>query len=148
MIEYPQRAALTIGKTGCYKLCIDFLAEEINRNQVDILATWTIGRRAGAVANDGTILDAGKLLSVLTGTGWECIKAGPGHPLPLYYQCEPGEREILRFERPQELGDTASTDRAHFVVGDGKGRLYWDPYGDSHTVKAGKIVSKRIFRRL
>lgn len=147
MIEWPQKAALQIGKTGCYKLSIDFLAGEINRGEVDVLATWAIGRRAGCLGEDATVLDAGKLLTVLTGVGWECIKAGPGHPLPLEYQCKLGEREILRYERPEELGDNGSTDRAHFVVGDGKGRIYWDPYGDSHTVKVGKVVSKRIFRR-
>jgi hypothetical protein len=107
-----------------------------------------MGRRVSIIAEDATVNDAGQLLSVLTSQGWTCHKAGPGHELPLDYVCKPGEREILRYERPAELGDTASTDRAHFVTGDGKGVLIWDPYGDSRTVKVGKVVSKRIFRRV
>jgi hypothetical protein len=58
------------------------------------------------------------------------------------YVATKGEHEILYFERE----DTLQT-WGHFVVGDGLGVVCYDPYGDSMTVKKGKLTSKRIFRR-
>jgi len=52
-------------------------------------------------------------------------------------KCKAGEVEILYFEAPGDL--------QHFVVGDGSGNVVWDPYGESKTVRTGKLVSKRIF---
>lgn len=51
--------------------------------------------------------------------------------------CKDGEVEVLFF--------TAGT-LQHFVVGDGKGNVKWDPYGDSKTVREGSLKSKRIFK--
>ena len=59
------------------------------------------------------------------------------------YEPKHGEREILRFERK-----TAAGVLGHFVVGDGHGAVEWDPLGESRTVAEGKLVSKRIVRRL
>jgi hypothetical protein len=57
------------------------------------------------------------------------------------YILQPDEREILRYERK-----TTGTTFSHFVVGNGQGRVEWDPLGDSLTVKNGSLVSKRIVR--
>ena len=54
------------------------------------------------------------------------------------YECKDDEVEILRFE----LGN-----QSHFVVGDGNGRVTYDPMGVSKTVAEGRLVSKRIFRK-
>lgn len=145
MIDRPQRAASAIGKTGCYFLSICYLSGDRDINPLDAYAK-ALGE--GILAEDCTVLDAGKLLSRLSGMRWTCLKAGAGHELSLDYQLKAGEREILRYERPPLPGDTASTDRAHFVVGDGQCRIAWDPYGDSLTVKNGHLASRRIFRQI
>jgi len=150
MIEHPQRAALAIGKTGCYFLSILRLAEEttLGHARSDPLVEYESALQAGLISEDCTVLDAGKLLSHVSGVQWTCFKVGPGHSLPVEYQCKVGELEVLRYERPIEKTDMSSTDRAHFVVGDGLGNLVWDPWGTSHTVTVGSVVSKRIFRRV
>jgi hypothetical protein len=149
MIDRPQRASLSIGLRGCYFLSILHLAEEtaIARSRPDPLVEYSAAVQAGTLGGDCMVLDAGRLLSGISGIAWTCIKAGPGHDLPVEYVCKSGEREILRYERPSEPGDSSGTERAHFVVGDGRGNLAWDPWGDSHTVAVGQVVSKRIFRR-
>lgn len=146
MIKDPQRAALAIGKTGCYFLSILELAESLGHEN-EPLGFYDEAAKAGDLGPDCMVQDAGSLLSEATGEAWTCLKAGDGHELPLSYQCARGELEILRYERQPEPGDTASSERAHFVVGDGHGVLAWDPWGKSHTVEVGKVVSKRIFRR-
>jgi len=61
-----------------------------------------------------------------------------GHFSANYVPAE-DELEILLFQRPDGF--------KHFVVGDGKGGVEWDPYENSRTVREGEVVSKRIFRR-
>ena len=48
-----------------------------------------------------------------------------------------GELEVLKFHRPGMV---------HFVVGDGRGNVLWDPYPNSRTVREGKVVDRRILR--
>ena len=52
------------------------------------------------------------------------------------YQCQPGEQELLEWQRP---GWT------HWVTGDGKGNVAYDPEGYSVTVREGSLVAKKIF---
>lgn len=148
MTARPQRAAAEVGKTGCYFLSILHLAEETANFRPDPLLEYAAALEAKTIGEDCMVLDAGALMSHISGLPWTCFKVGPGHGIPLEYQCKPGELEVLRYERPPEKGDTGATERAHFVVGDGRGNLAWDPWGDSHTVAVGRVVSKRIFRRV
>lgn len=147
MIDRPQRAALAIGRTGCYFLSILAIAEETASFRPDPLVEYAAAVQAKTLGDDCMVLDAGRLMTNVSGIAWACIKAGPGHPLPLDYQTKPGEREILRYERPADPREGPGAEFAHFVVGDGSGCLAWDPWGDSAAVKNGKLVSKRIFRR-
>ena len=61
-----------------------------------------------------------------------------GHFSANYVPAE-NEYEILLYQRPDGF--------KHFVVGDGKGGVEWDPYENSRTVREGAVISKRIFRR-
>ena len=62
------------------------------------------------------------------------------HEKPTYL-CKDNEAEVLCFEG--KYG-------AHFVSGDGKGHVAYDPYytdsGGSASVRFGELVSKRVFR--
>lgn len=49
------------------------------------------------------------------------------------YVCAHDEIEILRFP-------------GHFVAGDGRGNVTYDPMGQSSAVKTGPLESKRVFR--
>lgn len=133
----PQKAAVKIGEAGCYFLSILNIAEAETCIPFDAFAAYHSFTRTGVVRDDCYVLDAGKLMSRLTQRKYDCIKAGPGHELPGDYILRPGEREILRYELNGE---------AHFVVGDGAGRVAFDPYGESRTVAEGRLVSRRIFR--
>ena len=52
------------------------------------------------------------------------------------YQCTPEEQELLQFERPHWW---------HWVAGEGKGNVAYDPEGYSLTVAQGRLVRKKIF---
>ena len=54
----------------------------------------------------------------------------------LTYECQPGEQELLQWERPGWV---------HWVTGNGKGSVAYDPEGYSVTVREGKLVAKKIF---
>lgn len=60
------------------------------------------------------------------------------HRLPPNYLCRDNDIEFLLFKRPGHIG--------HFVVGDGKGNVAWDPMGRSLSVKEGKLIGKRVYR--
>jgi len=136
-----QAAAAAIGENGCYF----FSLGKAVGFEGDMLEEYRAAVASEALSATCFVNDAAKILAQLTGSRWDVVKAGPGHPLPLTYCPRPGEREILRFERPDpEGGDPL----AHFVLGDGQGRCLWDPWGESETVRVGIIVSKRILRRL
>ena len=59
------------------------------------------------------------------------------------YECDPGEIEVLCFERTYTKGGRKKTYN-HFTCGDG-GVVTYDPAGRSNAVRHGKLQSKRIF---
>jgi hypothetical protein len=75
--------------------------------------------------------DPAALLSMLAGGRWTVEKAGPDYV--------PAQREYVvdRWERVK-----TGTVIGHFRLPD------WDSLHDSQTVRHGKIVSKRVFRRV
>jgi hypothetical protein len=132
-----QKLFRTIGETGCFLLSIIHLAEHITGKYIDAFATYLLALGRGQIGEDCFVKDAGSILSDLTGNVYNMSKEAAG------YQCKPGELEILRYEW-QEV----STLHGHFVAGNGWGAVEYDPYGTSLTVANGKMVSKRIFRRI
>jgi hypothetical protein len=143
MIFAPQRAAAALGKGGCYVLCIFRWVEKLMAIEINPLNEFVRAVERERVAPDAYVNMADILMADFTGGTWEVLKAGDGkdsrgrpYDLPLSYQCKPGELEIDRYEVEGE------TD-GHFIHPDG-----WDPYGESRAVREGRLVSKRIFRRI
>lgn len=67
---------------------------------------------------------------------------------PSSYLPGPNEEiEILCFKRTYQSGGKPVTYK-HFVVGDGRGHVAYDPQGNSNAVKYGNLVSKRVFKVL
>ena len=149
MIEKVQPRAKALGESGCYFLSLCKIAEESpGRAMIDPLVAFFSCLGLGAIGEDAYVSDAAACYAFIAGlpaASVQVLKAGPGHPLPLYYKVLLGEREILRFERPNPAGGDPL---AHFVVGDGSGRVAWDPWPGSLTVAQGQLVSRRIIRRV
>ena len=143
MIQGIQPLFKSLGEYGCYFLSLCKIAEEERRISVSIVEQAYALQGTGLLGSDCYIKDASAIASTLLKAQVDVIKAGPGHPLALDYTLKAGEREILRFERTDEHG----TPIAHFVVGDGKCKVAWDPWPGSKTVAEGTLVSRRIIRR-
>ena len=131
-----QRYCEALGKSGCYFLSILNLAEKITGKLIDHARAYEECLGAAFIKADCFVNFPGRILEHYTGSMYEVSQAAKD------YKPSTGEFEILRFERK----DTTQT-FAQFVVGDGTGRVAFDPYGDSLTVREGYLVSKRIFRR-
>ena len=146
MIAAVQCVAAFIGKWGCYFLCILRLAEKALGKFLDPFHFYILAVHGRFMRENCFLDDPAGFLSSLVGGRWIVLKAGDGadsagrlYDLPLSYVPQPGEFEIDRYEVPGET-------EGHFIVGDGV-TVDWDPYGKSRTVKDGKLISKRIFRR-
>lgn len=140
MIQGIQNFMAEAGEAGCYVLCLASVTEEDIKKDLDIFRAMLIGVDGGAVyynyknANDNRnfyVEDAEKFLNLIAGGKWEVRKEGP------HYQPLRSEYEITRWERVK-TGATSG----HF------NRPNWEPYLGSLTVKYGKIISKRICRRI
>lgn len=59
------------------------------------------------------------------------------------YICKTGEQELLQFTRPMD-GEPGKS-WWHWVAGDGKGNVAYDPEGYSLTVRDGTLARKKIF---
>lgn len=136
-MKAPQRIAEAVGASGCYFLSLLRLAEERMGVPIDILKAYEVAVSRGLMRPDCYVEKPADILELYLPGAWDIRKEDAD------YVPAPEELEILRFE----LALTGET-KAHFVVGDGLGRIAFDPYGDSRTCREGRLASKRIARRL
>jgi hypothetical protein len=133
-----QVGAKRIGESGCYFLSILKQAGRVPGAYPEALgyslALYFDAIDRGWLDEDCLVIDGGALFSRVAGCLWKVKKEGKE------YSVQPGELEILRFE-VQKTGITYT----HFVVGDGKGNVEWDPWPRSLTVKNGQLMGKRIY---
>lgn len=134
MIKGMQKTALEIGKYGCYFLSIVEAAERKTGNYMPIMSTFLDMKRRGYIGEESYILAPDKILTMLTGKAYTVRHEAKD------YRAKEGEIEILRYEWRRK-GEVS----AHFVLGDGKGRVAYDPLDGANTVKNGVVESKRIF---
>lgn len=135
MSEARQKIMLTLGEGGCYVLVMVHVAEDLSGHRIDAVKAYLDLVRVGILREDGYVNDPSAVMEVLAGGQWSVRKEGANY--------SPGNREfeILRFERP-----TPAMIYSHFVLGDGQGRVKYDPLGNSQTVAGGELVSKRILK--
>ena len=62
----------------------------------------------------------------------------------IFRRCEEDEFEALMFRLDRPNKDPW----IHFTAGSGRGTVTYDPYGCSKAVAEGRLMSKRIFRRI
>jgi hypothetical protein len=135
MNEPRQKIMLSLGEGGCYVLSMVHVAEDLGGHRIDAVKAYLDLVRVGILREDGYVNDASAVMEALAGGQWGVRKEGPD------YTPKSGEFEILRFERP-----TPKVIYSHFVLGDGQGRVRYDPLGGSQTMALGSVVSKRILK--
>jgi len=128
------------GESACYALCIIEIAERISKKSFDVISSILAGISNGFIKynfHDHTdpdnfyVLDPSKFLYFLVGTRWEVrkesatyIKRGNEYEVDVW-EYKPAGKVVYHFRLPD-----------------------WDSLEDSNTVKYGKVVSKRIYKRI
>lgn len=130
MKEAIQKKCYEIGKSGCYFLSILRQAEIITGRTYNPIEEYEKSLEKNYIGEDCFVKQPAKILSDLTGMNFTVSKQNKN------YALEKNEYEVLYF-----VNDATG----HFVLGDGKGNVLFDPYGKSKTVKEGAIESKRVF---
>jgi hypothetical protein len=112
------------GKYACYFLCLCELAHApFESAAVDYLM------EKGLLKEDFTVMNAGKIFSILTSDSWTHTKEGPD------YQQKPGELVVYEYFYEKSGYN-------HFRLKD------WDSLENSQTVRLGRIRSTRVLRRV
>lgn len=135
-----------IRRYGCYLLSIIWLcakerrcpqnSDEINQFYRDLM-----NNGMKDIADDCTVEDPAAVFKML-GVKVEQVRTPAGGIAMPVTDIVTNGFEILCYNWP-EKGFT------HFCAGDGNGNLVYDPiHRGSNTVKNGKLVSKRLFRRI
>lgn len=134
-----------IKEWGCYFCALLKIAEETRGRKFSAQEAYSVYLAAqytgivqkeefnddGTIKDGCTVYDPDALLHLAGGQGSVRKVSGAS------YRCAPNERQILRFYNP-------STGYRHFVVGDGKGGVDWDPLEKSKTAREGYIEEQRI----
>jgi hypothetical protein len=128
------------GEAGCYAFDIAEIAERVIGIDLDPVKAIYRGIERGYIHynekdpndNDNFFVEnPPAFLAMLAGEKWTVEKTGPD------YRPKPGEYVVDRWERVR-----TGTVIGHFRLPD------WDSITNSQTVKYGKIVSKRVFRKV
>ncbi len=129
-----------VGEAACYALDIIQIAIEETGRAMEPVTALNIGINRGDIyynrqdPNDNRnfyVDHPEHFLGRLAGGVWTVDKTGPE------YIAKAGERIVDRWER-----DKAGATLSHFRL------PHWDSIQQSLTVAKGKLVSKRVFRRV
>jgi len=139
ILQRDQRLRPNIKRWGCYYMSILFLANKYKNTPFSVTTinnNFYLGNvQRGAMDKQCFIKDPD---AVFASAGLKVQYTGKHEDKTR--ACKRGEIEILYYEHP-DLG-------GHFVAGDGRGNVAYDPWGVSMAVEEGELVSKRIFKLL
>ena len=125
---------LEIREHGCYFMSLINLAIRYTQQTItpmEIVARFREFKNAGYIGTDSYIINPEMILKKM---GFSAEYVGK---FPAGYNTKPNQAEILLF-RNGEID--------HFVVGDGKGHVSYDPWAPhSQTATYGELIGKRIF---
>ena len=125
-----------ISTWGCYYISLVNLASLITGKEFtakQIIESWNKDYNEKDTDIESSCLNP---VGILKEYGVTATFLGPQDK---FYQCKENEYEILEYFNIKTL-------IVHFVLGDGKGNVLFDPYPNSNTVKNGVLRSKRIFK--
>lgn len=131
-----QTKALKIGNYGCYFLCLIKAATIATGEKLDILGIYTEATKRGCMDENCYMKDPAGLMQLLTGKRYTVSH------MTDKYKAQKGEIEILNYGL-QRIGKYLN----HFCLVLDGGEIY-DPLGDSEVRTMGKVISKRILKRL
>lgn len=138
ILQRDLRLRKPIREYGCYYMCLLYIANKYTNVPLTIQRInnqlYHKHVQNGAMTANCFIRHPD---TILRGLGLKATYTNR-HESP-DYQCADSEIEILYFRHPEYRG--------HFVCGDGRGNVTYDPWGVSIAATEGKLVSKRIFRR-
>jgi len=131
-----------INKFGCYLMFIFYNVNKYTNYMFDppiINDLYEVFIGHGYVDHDCYIIDPEAIFSFLDMP----VKYTDKHE-SIFRRCREDEFEALMFrlDRPRHKP------WIHFTAGSGNGTVTYDPWGCSRAVAEGRLVSKRIFRRL
>jgi hypothetical protein len=136
ILQRDIRLRKEIKEDGCYLMCLLYIANKYTNTP---LSPQRINGTLWYKFLQDKFLDANCFIrdpgGILRAMGLKADYTGV-HEKPTY-PCKANEVEILYFEGPAG---------GHFVCGDGRGNVTYDPWGVSRAVTEGRLVSKRIFR--
>lgn len=132
---YKQLISKKLGDNGCYFLSIVGMAEKITGQTFDVVQTYDYALSNGWIGSDCYVERPDLIFYSLTAK-----KATIRKEYNVKYEPKYNEFLIGCFER-KEIGATFY----HFVLLDSKRNVIYDPYGESLTVKKGKLTSLRVF---
>lgn len=132
-----------INDWGCYWMALIWHASRIHRMVLDaerLLHMYDRHSQMGWMTRNCFILNPTAILRDMGVKSMMTTDDTLTEPwkLPASYICSPQEFEVLEWRYEE----------GHFTAGDGKGNLTYDPMGISRTASNGKVVSKRVFRRI
>lgn len=124
-----------VGKWGCYATSLYNLVERETgniRSKTSVFLLFANAIKANWLDGECTVLAPDQFMQSMGSRYRFSAKTSAS------YVCKPDEAEILMFVKP---GHT------HFVLGDGQGKIAYDPLTD-HDMTPYKLTEKRIYRRL
>ncbi len=141
ILQRDKRAIKEIQEYGCYYMSLLYFANKYTNCQLGfpfINELYDISKKLDYISEANLVKFPDRILRKLG-----LLTVYLGH-LPASYVCKPDEFEILHFKWIDKKG----VEHHHFVAGDGKGHVTYDPWGFSATVANGELHNKRIFRVL
>lgn len=133
-----QRDYERIGAEGCYLLSLIKAGERLAGRYIDAYEIYIRAHAAGAIDESCYVYDPAAVMALMMGGRWAVEKQTAD------YRPRPGEIVVLRYER-EERSPSGTKTYAHFVLATQDGlAVAFDPYGDSRTVREGKLISKRV----
>jgi hypothetical protein len=136
-LQTDKRFPKVIKDFGCYFISIAKIAHEEGGFETSdivskILKEYEKALSLGYITDKLKILNPNKVFALF------------GLAVEYTDKWESKDRDCLWYER--EILHFVNDNVEHFVVGNGKGEVSFDPYGNSKTVKEGYLKDKRIFK--
>lgn len=149
VVEFPKQNdsafPLQYQKSGCYAQVIAKIAWDEEAFSGDprkmIESVIQSAYKGGIVDGEYTVLYPDRLFCL-----YGLWTAYTDRWEPASYVCAADEREALRmfYDGDPALSDD---DKYHFLQGDGKSNVVWDPWeGGSVTAAKGVVLDKRVFK--
>lgn len=137
-MKFDQSLFVSLGKYGCYFLCLIHLAQEVTKKNYDIMTVLYICIKKGYIKfneqdyddeNNFFVNNPDLILKLLTGKNWSVKKETPD------YQKKDGEYIAYFWRKPGQK-------EGHFILDNYNGLQH------SVSVEEGRLESIRVFKEV